>query len=125
MTYLDVLRSVQFATVLTLTPLLFPWLLPARMRCGCTLVRRRPHLVTGLLLLACILTGIIAAITLYRAFFQWPWWIIACVVYAFWSWEFYREWKKHKNNRKNGSLAKLLAKVKVTAAGLRVVPVKG
>lgn len=129
--YLDLLWGIQYVALawILLVHWVFEWRgRPARLLCTCSMFpTQRHHLDTPWLLVSCIATGAVSVTDLAVVTFTGIDWIalIFSVVYAIWSWVYYKRWKKHNKGGKHGSLAKLLARVKVTTGGLRVVPVKG
>lgn len=129
--YLDLLTGIQWIALAWI--LFIHWVAewrgrPAWMVCSCRMFpAQRHHLDTPWLLVSSIATGAVAVTMLAIVAFEGLDWIalVFSIVYVTWSSVYYKRWKKHKKGGKNGSLAKLLARVKVTAGGLRVVPVKG
>ena len=130
--YLGILDAIWYAGIIALGILVWGEGLgrPRAMICDCRMFPERlHHLDTPFLLGVAISCAVISVTDLANFAFSdhgWRWVKFGfAVLYALWSLAYYRKWKKHKRGGKHGSLAKLLAKVKVTAAGLRVAPVRG
>lgn len=98
---------------------------PARWLCHCRVVSFS-HLNRPLLLAVSIVAGVASVGYLVLvAYGGGLLHLVGAALYGFFCWSYWWLWKKHDKDRRQGSLAKLRAKVKVTAAGLKVVPVKG
>jgi len=130
--YLWLLSAVSWASLVVASILIWGEILgrPKVMVCDCRMFPERSHhLDTPFLLGASISCAGISVTDLSSLVFSpegWRWMHFGfAILYALWSLSYYRRWKKHKRGGKHGSLAKLLAKVKITVAGLRVVPVRG
>jgi hypothetical protein len=125
--FLGILDAAAFQINLFVVVLIWSeiWGVPRKILCSCSLFPLPHHMNTPALLATWIGCAVMAVDDLLRAAFLKDWFAIPlAVLFAFLSWRYYERWKKHRKGRKNGSLAKLLAKVKITSAGLRVVPVK-
>lgn len=130
--YLAILSGISWAALVAGFVLIWgEWIgHPRMLLCDCRMFPDRSrHLDTPYLLGASIVCAVISVTDLARLVFSdhgWNWARFGfAVFYALWSLSWYRKWKKHKRGGKHGSLAKLLARVKVTVAGLRIVPIPG